>query len=179
MPRPILYVLLVLVAASLVPIGLIYRASNSPKTQPRIQVVYDMDDQYKSKTQTENPFFADGMAMRHHPDGTVAQGMLEAYSPAGVEMLDPKFVDGSSPPSWTGMDAWVAAVCYNTVEAEKLNLPVPTSWEDLTDPVYKDHLIMPNPNSPSSPGLVRFSKPMPMSVVQPSSISPRSRGARH
>ncbi len=76
MPRPILYVLLVLVAASLVPAGLIYRASHSPKTQTRIQVVYDMDDQVTSKSQTESAFFADGMAMRHHPEGTVARGML-------------------------------------------------------------------------------------------------------
>ena len=76
-----------------------------------------------------------------------SEGMLEPYAPAGVELLDPKFVDSSSPPSWTGIDAWVAAVCYNTVESGKLGLPVPTSWKDLTDPVYKNHLIMPNPNS--------------------------------
>jgi len=76
-----------------------------------------------------------------------AEGMLEAYAPAGVEKLDPKFVDNSNPPAWVGMDAWVAAVCYNTVEAGKLDLPVPTSWMDLTDPVYKGHVIMPNPNS--------------------------------
>ena len=78
MPRPIYYVLLVLVALSLVPMGLVYKARHSRKTHPRIQVVYDMDNQYKSKTQTANPFFADGMAMRHQPTGTVAQGQLEA-----------------------------------------------------------------------------------------------------
>jgi iron(III) transport system substrate-binding protein len=76
-----------------------------------------------------------------------SEGMLEAYKPAGVENLDPKFVDKSSPPSWVGMDAWVASVCYNTVESEKEGLPVPTSWKDLLDPVYEGHLIMPNPNS--------------------------------
>jgi iron(III) transport system substrate-binding protein len=76
-----------------------------------------------------------------------SEGMLEAYAPKGVEKLDPKFVDKSNPPAWVGMDAWVAAVCYNTVEAGKLGLPVPTSWKDLTDPVYKGHVIMPNPNS--------------------------------
>ena len=76
-----------------------------------------------------------------------SEGMLQPYAPAGVELLDPKFVDSSNPPSWTGIDAWVAAVCYNTVESGKLGLPVPTSWKDLTDPVYKDHLIMPNPHS--------------------------------
>ncbi|MEX2517855.1 MAG: putative 2-aminoethylphosphonate ABC transporter substrate-binding protein [Paracoccaceae bacterium] len=76
-----------------------------------------------------------------------SDGMLEAYAPAGVEKLDPKFVDKSKPPFWTGMDAWIAAVCFNTVEAEKLGLPAPKSWKDLTDPVYAGHVVMPNPNS--------------------------------
>ena len=76
-----------------------------------------------------------------------SEGMLEAYAPAGVEKLDPKFVDSSSPPTWVGMDAWVASVCYNTVEAKKHNLTPPKSWKDLTDAKYKGHVIMPNPNS--------------------------------
>ena len=46
-----------------------------------------------------------------------SEGMLEPYAPKGVKKLDRKFVDQSAVPSWTGMDAWVAAVCYNTVEA--------------------------------------------------------------
>ncbi len=75
------------------------------------------------------------------------EDMLEPYAPAGVEKLDPKFVDKSTPPAWTGMDAWVAAVCYNTVEGEKNGVPAPTSWKDLTKPEYKGHIIMPNPNS--------------------------------
>ena len=76
-----------------------------------------------------------------------SEGMLEGYKPAGVENLDPKFVDKSDPPQWVGMDAWVASICYNTVESEKAGLPAPTSWKDLLDPVYEGHLIMPNPNS--------------------------------
>ncbi|NVK16979.1 MAG: putative 2-aminoethylphosphonate ABC transporter substrate-binding protein [Rhodobacteraceae bacterium] len=76
-----------------------------------------------------------------------SEGMLEPYAPAGVDQLDPKFVDGDNPPSWVGMDAWVASVCYNTVEAEKLGLTPPASWKDLTDPQYAGHVIMPNPNS--------------------------------
>jgi iron(III) transport system substrate-binding protein len=76
-----------------------------------------------------------------------SEGMLEPYSPRGVDKLDPKFRDAANPPSWTGMDAWIAAVCVNTVEAKRHNLPTPTSWMDLTDPVYKGHLVMPNPNS--------------------------------
>jgi iron(III) transport system substrate-binding protein len=75
------------------------------------------------------------------------EGMLQSYSPVQVEKLDEKFRDNSENPAWVGMDAWVAAICFNTVEAEKHNLPKPTSWKDLTKPEYKGHVIMPNPNS--------------------------------
>ena len=76
-----------------------------------------------------------------------SEGMLEAYAPKGVEKLDPKFVDTSTPPAWTGMDAWIASICYNTIEGAKNKVPAPTSWQDLTKEVYKGHVIMPNPNS--------------------------------
>jgi len=76
-----------------------------------------------------------------------SEGMLEAYKPKGVGNLDKKFVDKGSVPSWVGMDAWVAAVCYNTVEAAKYDLKPPKTWTDLLKPMYKGHLIMPNPNS--------------------------------
>ncbi len=76
-----------------------------------------------------------------------AQGMMEPYKPKGLANLDPKFYDSDAVPSWVGMDAWVAAVCFNTVEGAKHNLTAPTSWNDLIKPMYKGHLIMPNPNS--------------------------------
>ncbi|MBJ7536087.1 putative 2-aminoethylphosphonate ABC transporter substrate-binding protein [Marinomonas transparens] len=75
------------------------------------------------------------------------EGMLQSYKPKGYDALSPKFKDLYKEPVWTGMDAWIAAICYNTIEAGKLGLPKPTSWADLTNPVYKDHIIMPNPNS--------------------------------
>ena len=50
------------------------------------------------------------------------EDMLEPYAPVGVENLDQKFVDNSTPPAWTGMDAWVASICYNTVEGEANNV---------------------------------------------------------
>lgn len=75
------------------------------------------------------------------------EGMLEPYAPKGLEKLDEKFRGDSNPPSWVGLDAWVASVCFNTVEAERLKLPQPTSWQELTKPVYKGHVAMPNPNS--------------------------------
>lgn len=75
------------------------------------------------------------------------EDMLLPYAPKGVEKLSSGFKGKTDPPSWTGMNAWVASICYNKIESEKLGLPKPTSWNDLLDPVYKDHLIMPNPAS--------------------------------
>ena len=76
-----------------------------------------------------------------------AEGMTVGYAPKGVDKLDKKFVDSANPPHWTGMDAWIASVCYNTVEAGKKGLPLPKSWKDLTKAVYKGSVVMPNPNS--------------------------------
>jgi iron(III) transport system substrate-binding protein len=76
-----------------------------------------------------------------------AEGLLLPYAPKDVEKLSPKFVDSKSPPTWVGMDVWSATIAFNTVEAEKLGLPKPASWKDLTNPVYKGHIVMPNPNS--------------------------------
>jgi len=76
-----------------------------------------------------------------------AEGMLQPYTPKGLKNLDPKFYDQDDNASWIGMDAYVAAICYNTIEGKKNNLVAPKSWWDLTKPMYKGHVIMPNPNS--------------------------------
>jgi iron(III) transport system substrate-binding protein len=75
------------------------------------------------------------------------QGMLEPYAPAGLERIRPNFRDANNPPHWVGIDAWFSAFCVNTVELEAKGLPMPTSWADLTDPVYRGYIVMPNPNS--------------------------------
>ena len=82
-----------------------------------------------------------------------AAGLLDAYSPKGVERLDARFRDGRARPHWTGEALWTAAVCVNTEEARKRNLPMPASWEDLTKPVYRGMIEMPNPAS-SGTGLL-------------------------
>jgi iron(III) transport system substrate-binding protein len=77
-----------------------------------------------------------------------AEGMLEGYAPVGVEALKPGFVDQvNSPPHWVGMDAWISAICYNTAEGALRNIPEPTSWADLLNPIYRNHITMPNPGS--------------------------------
>jgi spermidine/putrescine-binding protein len=103
------------------------------------------------------------------------EGMLEPYAPAGLDKLDPKFRDKDDPPYWTGMDAWVASVCVNTVEAEKNNLPMPASWKDLTKPVYKGHVAMPNPNSSGTGRPARCRSAFPSHSAAP---NPRLRARR-
>jgi iron(III) transport system substrate-binding protein len=75
------------------------------------------------------------------------EGMLEGYSPKGVEKIPATYRDSQNPPRWVGMDIYGAAICFNTVEAQKLGLPKPESWKDLTKPVYKGRIVMPNPAS--------------------------------
>ncbi len=78
----------------------------------------------------------------------IPHNYFQAYAPKGVEKLNPLYVDPkNNPPLWVGQRAYVAAVCYNTIEGKKANLPVPKTWKDLTKPVYKGHVIMPNPGS--------------------------------
>ncbi len=69
------------------------------------------------------------------------------YAPKGVDKLDARYRDKRSAPTWTGLWGFASAVCFNTVEAAKRNIPKPTQWSDLTKPVYRGQITMPNPAS--------------------------------
>ncbi len=75
------------------------------------------------------------------------EGLIEHYAPKGLEAIPARYRDPADPPSWVGMEALIATVCINTIEAKKLGLPTPSSWKDLTQPVFKGHVTMPDPNS--------------------------------
>lgn len=75
------------------------------------------------------------------------QGMLQGYAPLNLDAIMSKYRDPKNPPTWWGMDVWGATVCFNTVEAQKRNIPKPETWKDLTKPVYKGQIVMPNPAS--------------------------------
>jgi iron(III) transport system substrate-binding protein len=73
--------------------------------------------------------------------------MLEPYTPAGADALRPNFRSAQSPMTWTGMDAFVTAVCFNRTLAAQRNLPRPTTWNDLLNPAFRNQVVMPNPAS--------------------------------
>ena len=75
------------------------------------------------------------------------QGMLVPYTPKGADQIKAVFRDSKNPMVWTGMDAYLSVVCFNTAEAGKTNAPKPVSWEDLTKPAYRNQIVMPNPAS--------------------------------
>ena len=75
------------------------------------------------------------------------ENLLMPYAPPGLEKLEARFKDTDNPPFWVGQRAWAAVLCFNTLEAAKHHLPPPTSWQDLTKPIYKNHVAMPNPAS--------------------------------
>ncbi len=75
------------------------------------------------------------------------EGMLLPYAPKGLDKVSAKYRDPKNPPAWVGMDVYGAAICFNTIEAQKQNLPKPETWADLLKPVYKGKIVMPNPAS--------------------------------
>ena len=76
-----------------------------------------------------------------------SQGMLIPYAPLNLDAIMTTYRDKAKVPAWFGMDVWGATVCFNTVEAQKKGIPKPETWKDLTKPVYKGQIVMPNPAS--------------------------------
>ncbi|RYF74264.1 MAG: extracellular solute-binding protein, partial [Comamonadaceae bacterium] len=75
------------------------------------------------------------------------QGMLVPYAPLNLDAIMSQYRDKKNPPAWWGMDVYGATVCFNTVEAQKKNIPKPDTWKDLLKPAYKGQVVMPNPAS--------------------------------
>lgn len=81
-----------------------------------------------------------------------AEGVIEAYSPANLERVNPLMRDELEPPHWVGLHAFATTLCINSAEMKRLNLPMPLSWQDLRKPIYRNpttgegYLVMPNPS---------------------------------
>jgi len=75
----------------------------------------------------------------------VPKGMLQTYTPKGVEKIPARFKDPNN--YWVAIDLYAAALVPNTRVLEAKNLPMPKGWYDLLHSVYEGMLIMPNPAS--------------------------------
>lgn len=71
--------------------------------------------------------------------------LLEAYTPKGIDQVKPQFRDPGG--KWFAVTGYMAAFCVNNDRLKQKNLPMPKSWADLTNPVYKGEVVMPNPAS--------------------------------
>ena len=78
LPRWMLYLVMISIALSLVPIAFIMRARATTSSKPRIHIIQDMDNQPRYDAQSRNPLFSDRRAMRPPVRGTVARGALAA-----------------------------------------------------------------------------------------------------
>jgi len=96
MPRWLTAIVVILVALSWIPVALALRARVVKKTEPRIHIIPDMDNQPKVKAQSRFMLFADRRGMRPPVAGTVARGSL---------IGDPSLEFGR-----TADDAWVEAI---------------------------------------------------------------------
>jgi mono/diheme cytochrome c family protein len=96
MPRWLTALIVILVALSWIPVALAVRARVVKKTEPRIHIIQDMDNQPKIKAQSRFMLFADRRGMRPPVAGTVARGSL---------IGDPALELGK-----TADDVWVEAI---------------------------------------------------------------------
>lgn len=91
LPTGLVYSLIIVAVASVVPFALAAKARYTKSGSTRIHLIQDMDSQPKYKAQRENPFFADNRADRPAIDGTVA---------AGDERVDDHFYLGKDGAAW-------------------------------------------------------------------------------
>jgi iron(III) transport system substrate-binding protein len=85
-----------------------------------------------------------GWAVTQMADPRILE-MLEPYKPAGIDEVKTEFKDPEH--RWFATTGYFAGFCVNNVILEQRGLPMPTSWEDLLDPIYKGHIVVPNPAS--------------------------------
>ncbi len=71
--------------------------------------------------------------------------MLEEYKPRHFNEMPDKLKESAG--RWFAPTGYMAAFCVNTRRLKQKHLPMPASWKDLTNPVFRNELVMPNPAS--------------------------------
>ena len=82
-----------------------------------------------------------GVAVTNVVDPRILE-MAEPYKPKGIDEVKTIFKDPQH--RWFATTGYFAGFCVNTEVLKKKNLPMPASWQDLTKPVYKGEVVMPN-----------------------------------
>lgn len=85
-----------------------------------------------------------GWALTNMMDTRIS-ALLEPYAPAGVDRLAASY--RAPDEKWFATTGYMAAFCVNTEALKAKNLPLPASWQDLTNPIYHGEVVMPNPVS--------------------------------
>jgi iron(III) transport system substrate-binding protein len=74
-------------------------------------------------------------------------GLFESYQPAELTYVSSLMKDNGEHPLWIGLNGWTSNLCINKKMLEAKGLPMPATWQDLTKPEYKGHIVMPSPVS--------------------------------
>ena len=72
------------------------------------------------------------------------QGLLEPYEPEGLEQIADIYQDAAH--MWS--PCYVGAICfaYNEETFAREKLPLPQTWNDLLDPVFRGRIVMAHPS---------------------------------
>lgn len=71
---------------------------------------------------------------------------LAPYKPPTLDKIDSKYYDTKKDvPTWVGTTLWTGVITVNTEEVEKKGLPIPETYEELANPIYKNEIVMPDP----------------------------------
>ena len=72
------------------------------------------------------------------------QGLLEPYEPEGLEQIADIYQDAAH--AWS--PCYVGAICfaYNEEIFAREKLPLPQTWNDLLDPVFRGRIVMAHPS---------------------------------
>ncbi|MEE8057130.1 MAG: ABC transporter substrate-binding protein [Pseudomonadales bacterium] len=73
------------------------------------------------------------------------EGLLEPYRPTAYELLSPQFRDPLGANRVTGLYTGILGLLVNVDYLKKKSLPVPSSWEDLTEPRYRGMISIRTP----------------------------------
>jgi iron(III) transport system substrate-binding protein len=79
-------------------------------------------------------------------DGYIAadgEGLLEAYQPRGSAKVPRQYKDRNG--HWTGIYVGALGIAVNREVLAEKGLPEPTSWADLTNPIYEGEISMGHP----------------------------------